>query len=168
MPGYSVYDLRPLMIPKRLTVYHSSIRAHLKIRGHVDSQISSNTDRRCLPDGYDLTKPKIFSTTEANFTATQKNRFGIFLAPGAVINNDTLIYGKLSYNSMKGELSANDGSLSETFRGIGYGFGVKTMISPTVFMKVEVNRISYGGEIIDGVTYKPSGTTGVLGIGTSF
>jgi hypothetical protein len=51
---------------------------------------------------------------------------------------------------------------------MGYGLGVRTMISPTAFVKVEVNRVSFGAETIGGVSIKPSGTTGVLGIGTSF
>jgi opacity protein-like surface antigen len=69
---------------------------------------------------------------------------------------------------MKGERNYAGDVLSTTFTGFGYGVGIKTMISPTVFVKVEVNRVSFGAEIFDGASNKPSGTTGVLGIGTSY
>jgi hypothetical protein len=118
----------------------------------------------------DLTQPEVFSATAGGTTlsAKQKNRFGVFFAPGTVISKDTLLYGKLSYNSMKGETSTNGVSASDTFAGMGYGLGVRTMISPTAFVKVEVNRVSFGAETIGDASIKPSGTTGVLGIGTSF
>jgi opacity protein-like surface antigen len=118
----------------------------------------------------DLTQPEVFSATLGGdaLSAKQKNRFGVFFAPGTVINKDTLLYGKLSYNSMKGEISTNGASASDTFTGMGYGLGVRTMISPTAFVKVEVNRVSFGAETIGDASIKPSGTTGVLGIGTSF
>jgi opacity protein-like surface antigen len=118
----------------------------------------------------DLSQPEIFAANTGGnaLTAKQKNRFGVFIAPGTVINKDTLLYGKASYNSMKGEINAGGTVFSDTFTGFGYGVGIKTMVSPTVFVKVEVNRVSFGAETIDGTSNKPSGTTGVLGIGTSF
>jgi opacity protein-like surface antigen len=119
----------------------------------------------------DLTQPAIFTAMQAGTETIlkQKNGFGVSIAPGTVINNDTLLYGKVSYNSMKLEINVDGEHVSSTnFTGFGYGFGIKTMISPTVFVKVEVNRVSFGAEIIDDALNKPSGTTGVLGIGRSF
>jgi opacity protein-like surface antigen len=119
----------------------------------------------------DLTQPEILTQNLGGtvLSAKQKNKFGLFLAPGTVVNKDTLLYGKLSYNSMKGQIIEDGVAWSDTYKGFGYGVGIKTMISPTVFVKVEVNRVSFGGETRDGWgILKPSGTTGVLGIGTSF
>ena len=116
----------------------------------------------------DVTSPEIWNSTDAASSAKQKNRYGIYIAPGALINKDTLVYGKVGYNSMKGELESNGARTSDRFTGVGYGFGVKTMISTQAFLKVEVNRYSFGSEELDGTTSKPGGTSGVLGLGASF
>jgi opacity protein-like surface antigen len=116
----------------------------------------------------DVTSPETFSTTEDSLSFKQKNRYGIYIAPGTLINKDTLVYGKVGYNSMKGEFGFPSGQVSNRYSGAGYGFGVKTIISPQVFLKVEVNRYTFGSELVDGDTVKPAATVGVLGIGTSF
>lgn len=121
----------------------------------------------------DFVQPTVFTLTADGdtLTAKQKNRFGIYFAPGTVIGKDTLIYGKVGYNSMKGEVTGSGGwdiRRSETFTGFGYGLGIKTMISPQAFLKIELNRLSFGSETVGAAQYKPSATTGVLGIGTSF
>ena len=73
---------------------------------------------------------------------------------------------------MKGEMVGagdfTDLNRSQSFTGFGYGLGVKTMITPQAFLKVEVNRLSYSSETIGAWTVEPSGTVGVVGIGTSF
>ena len=116
----------------------------------------------------DVTSPEIWNSTDGASSAKQKNRYGIYIAPGALINKDTMVYGKVGYNSMKGEFGFPGGQVSNRYSGAGYGFGVKTIISPQVFLKVEVNRYTFGSELVDGDTVKPAATVGVLGIGTSF
>jgi hypothetical protein len=119
----------------------------------------------------DVTSPEIWNTAggpDGVLSLKQKNRYGLYFAPGVVVTKDTLIYGKVGYNSMKGEIEGGGGRISDRFTGVGYGFGVKTMISPQAFLKIEINRHSYGSEVLDGTSIKPAGTTGVLGIGTSF
>jgi opacity protein-like surface antigen len=123
----------------------------------------------------DLIQPDVFNVNAGGgdtLTAKQKHRYGIYVAPGTVIGNDTLVYGKVGYNSMKGELvGAGDFAeftRSQSFTGFGYGLGIKTMITPQAFLKVEVNRLSYSSEIIGSGTFEPSSTVGVVGIGTSF
>ncbi len=122
----------------------------------------------------DLIQPDVVSFAGGgdSLTAKQKNRYGIYLAPGTVIGRETLVYGKVGYNSMKGEMVGagdfTDLNRSQSFTGFGYGLGVKTMITPQAFLKVEVNRLSYSSETIGAWTVEPSGTVGVVGIGTSF
>jgi opacity protein-like surface antigen len=122
----------------------------------------------------DLIQPDVanFSGGGDTLAAKQKNRYGIYVAPGTVIGRDTLVYGKAGYNSMKGEIVGAgdfaDLNRSQSFTGFGYGLGIKTMITPQAFLKVEVNRLSYSSETIGVWTVEPSGTVGVIGIGTSF
>jgi opacity protein-like surface antigen len=123
----------------------------------------------------DLIQPDVFNVNAGDgdtLAAKQKNRYGIYVAPGTVIGRDTLVYGKVGYNSMKGELVGagvfTDLTRSQSFTGFGYGLGIKTMLTPQAFLKVEVNRLSYSSETIGVWTVEPSGTVGVIGIGTSF
>jgi opacity protein-like surface antigen len=123
----------------------------------------------------DLIQPDVFNVNGGGgdtLTAKQKNRYGIYVAPGTVIGRDTLVYGKVGYNSMKGELVGagdfGDFTRSQSFTGFGYGLGIKTMLTPQAFLKVEVNRLTYSSETIGGGTFEPSSTAGVIGIGTSF
>ena len=117
-----------------------------------------------------------FDVIPQTLNIKQKNRYGVSIAPGMVLSKETLLYGKLIYNSMKGEVSgigerngaANPFSISKTFKGVGYGAGIKTMISKTTFVKAEVVRTNYSGENIDGGDWKPRSTYGTLGIGMNF
>ena len=54
----------------------------------------------------DVTSPEIWNSTDGASSAKQKNRYGIYIAPGALINKDTMVYGKVGYNSMKGDVSS--------------------------------------------------------------
>jgi opacity protein-like surface antigen len=118
----------------------------------------------------DLSDTKIFSTTDPDLDINikQKNRYGIYFAPGIAITKDALIYGKLGYSKMKGELSSSDGTGSLNFGGVSYGVGTRIMISKTSFFKVEASRYTFGSETTDDASIKPSATVGTIGIGFKF
>jgi len=106
----------------------------------------------------------------------QKNSYGIYVAPGYMINEDTLLYTKLSYNRAK--LSAkftegNDsGSLSDNFDGFGFGVGARVFVAKNIYLNAEWQKITYGSEKFsdsDGTTkFKPESTVGTIGIGYNF
>ena len=111
----------------------------------------------------------------SSFTINQKGRFGAFVAPGAFIGSNTILYAKLSYNRAPGDISIANGGTSRTenFNGIGGGFGIKHLFGPNVFMFIEIEYIAYqsknfslGGQ--DSVTYKPKNAVGLLGVGYQF
>jgi hypothetical protein len=114
----------------------------------------------------DLSNPTIFQATldGENLSAKQKNRYGVYVAPGTAINKDTLLYGRLGYNRLKGEITLGGDTGSETYNGVSYGLGVKVMISKDAFVKVEANRLTFSSK--DGL--EPSATVGTIGVGIKF
>jgi len=100
-----------------------------------------------------------------------KDLYSIYLEPGYAVSPTTLVYAKLAYLSMKGELSVSgDGVLgSRNFKGTGIGFGVRTFLSKNVFLQAEFTKASYDNEVaFEAVGFKPTATTGTVGIGYQF
>lgn len=97
-----------------------------------------------------------------------KNHYSINLKPGYVVNPTTLIYATVGYNSVKGEITGGALTGSTNFSGVGYGAGVALLVSSNVFLKAEIQQISYGSKTVNGVTYQPSSTVGTVGIGYKF
>ncbi len=93
-----------------------------------------------------------------------KDAYSIYLEPGYAISNSTLVYGKLAYLSMKGEVSG----ASEDFSGVGYGVGIRHKLNKNLFLQGEITQSEYSDETMLNTTYKPSGTTGTVGIGYQF
>lgn len=98
-----------------------------------------------------------------------KNMYSVYVEPGYLVSDTTLAYGKLAYSSMKGELSVSTGDTgSETFKGFGYGAGIRTMLDKTTFIQVEVVQTKYDSKSDGGLTAKPSATVGSIGFGVKF
>ena len=130
-----------------------------------------NTGIFTLGVEFDLSKPTLFSSVESGNTLSikQGSRYGIYIAPGTALNKDTLLYGRIGFHKLKGEiLDSVDGDVSQKFSGFSYGLGIKTMLSKDAFIKVEANRLTYGSETADGIQLKPSATAGTIGIGINF
>lgn len=118
----------------------------------------------------DLSNATVAEATVDGTTGTVKqgNRFGIYFAPGVVVAKETLIYGKVGYNQMKGTVSVDTASVSKNFRGVSYGAGTKIMISNVTFLKIEIGRYTFDSKTVDTATVKPSATVGTIGIGMRF
>lgn len=116
---------------------------------------------------YDLvdTKAGSASVSTTSVTLKGKDHYSINLKPGYVIGN-TMLYGLLGYNSLKA--SASTGAYSLNFNGYGVGAGVAVMIDKNLYVKAEVQQISYSSKTDTGVTYKPSASVGTIGIGYKF
>ena len=106
-----------------------------------------------------------YGSTAAGGNLKGKDAYSIYLEPGYAISNSTLVYAKLAYLGMKGEVN---GGASEDFSGVGYGIGVRHKLSKNLFLQGEIAQSEYSDENISNVNYKPSGTTGTVGIGYQF
>lgn len=106
----------------------------------------------------------------------QKNSYGVYLAPGYMVNDSTLLYTKLSYNrakfSAKFTEGTDSGSLNDNFGGFGFGVGARMFVANNVYLNAEWQKIVYGSEKFvdsDGTTkFKPESTVGTIGIGFNF
>jgi opacity protein-like surface antigen len=97
-----------------------------------------------------------------------KNHYSVNLKPGYAITPSTLIYATVGYNSIKGEITGGVLTGSANFSGVGYGVGVVQLVDRNVFLKAEIQQISYESKVVSGVTYQPSSTVGTVGIGYKF
>jgi len=105
-------------------------------------------------------------------TMKQKNAYSIYVEPGFKTSQDTLVYGKVSYE--KAKFSAEDipsgAEQSQSKSGTGIGFGMRTMLSKDMYMQVEVRHVTYSSITSDdgSTTFKPSNRIGTVGIGWRF
>lgn len=106
-----------------------------------------------------------------NSTLKVKNVMSLYVEPGYLVNNTTLAYAKLGYESAKLDASFSDGSASVDINGMSYGFGMRTMLDKNLFIQAEVKRVSYNRSNFPGDTesnFKADATVGSVGIGYKF
>lgn len=113
-----------------------------------------------LEANYDLSKgPKHTSTdTETvsvytdsysgNTTLRQKNHWSLAVKPGYALTKDVMVYAKLAYHNAKLDInstSTNNDDLSIGFKqkGIGFGAGTEINLNKNLFLRAEVEQITY-------------------------
>jgi len=97
-----------------------------------------------------------------------KDIYSMYLAPGYLVSNTTLAYGKLAYTAMSGSITLTTGtSASADFKGWGYGAGVRTMLNEKTFLQVEFTQTKFDS-VTNSFTTKPSATMGSIGMGFKF
>ena len=98
-----------------------------------------------------------------------KDMYSIYIEPGYALTTSTLAYAKIAYLGMKGEASSGGATTaSESFNGVGYGAGIRTMLDKNLFLQVEFMQSDYSQKTVSGVSLKPSASTGTIGIGYKF
>lgn len=97
-----------------------------------------------------------------------KDMYSLYVEPGFLVNNSTLVYAKASYLSMKGQASLPSTSGSENFDGLGYGAGVRLAFGKTAFWQIELTQSDYNSKSIDGIGFKPSAFNRTIGVGVRF
>jgi opacity protein-like surface antigen len=112
-----------------------------------------------------------------------KDHQSIYIQPTYAFNNNFAGFVKLSHHRTKGEaklstdleLDAGDvaeGTTTEKFKGTGYGFGLKGLVSQNIYLQAEVNYIDYkskgGGSVADVVSFGPETVSGLISIGYKF
>jgi opacity protein-like surface antigen len=138
---------------------------------------------------YDLSKNKLGTSHVSSFDAEeetigiygvkgkQKGHYSIYVAPGYLVTNSTMVYAKFAHHQSKidyevgGIEAASDGSLavggegfSEKYKGMGYGVGLKTQLTDKVFAFAEVQQVTYKSKD----NAKPSSTIGTIGVQYKF
>jgi opacity protein-like surface antigen len=98
---------------------------------------------------YDLTESDIdIIVYDGNSLKSKlQDHYSLYLQPTFLVNNNTGIFGKLSYNFAKytGSIT-EDGvtrSASNDLEGWGYGIGAKTFLTNSTYIQVEGNYAEY-------------------------
>lgn len=94
--------------------------------------------------------------------------FSAYFEPGYALNNATLLYAKIAYVGAKGERVSTSPIGSQNYYGVGYGAGARALLSKHLYLQVEFMQSEYVERPIDGIPYRPTSTTGSLGIGFKF
>ncbi|MDY7574375.1 porin family protein [Actimicrobium sp. CCI2.3] len=97
-----------------------------------------------------------------------KDMYSIYVEPGYRVTDKTLVYGKVSYQRMKGELSGSGISASDTYDGYGIGLGVRSMVSNKFYVQAELSELDYGSESVRGIEVEPKQTMATVGVGYKF
>jgi len=112
-----------------------------------------------------------------SFKFKQKNTYGIYVAPGYLVNDDALIYAKFSYNRAKVEGTFTDDGgetekMSDNYDGFGFGVGARLFVAKNIFINTDWQKIQYSREskTFDNTTVslKPETTVGTIAIGYNF
>ena len=111
-------------------------------------------------------------TDDSTSDVAIKNQYSLYLEPGALLSDNTLLYGKISVEKGKfavTSIPASD-SFSRSISGTGYGAGLRHMLDKTKFLQVELMKVGYKSirNIDNTVDIKSSTTLGTIGIGMKF
>ena len=96
-----------------------------------------------------------------------KNAMTLYLEPGVLVADKTILFGKVGYASVKGDTEGVS-SIATNFTGYTYGVGLRSMIDKNLYVEVEALQFSFSSKVISGVTYEPSGTQANIGLGYKF
>jgi hypothetical protein len=119
-----------------------------------------------LTGTYDLANTKGGSDGSANLVG--KKHYSINFKPGYVLGSSTMLYALVGYNRMQGTLNNNGATGYSNLNGIGYGVGLQALLDKNVYVKLEGQQVKYSSGTVSGLTYKPSTTIAVLGLGYKF
>jgi opacity protein-like surface antigen len=123
---------------------------------------------------YDLTDSDLDDVLIENFKTKLQDHYSLYLQPTFLVNNNTGIFGKLSYNFAKytGTVIEDGRIASNNLEGWGYGIGAKTFLTNSIYIQVEGNYVEYDtySAILDGKTFsgKPKVLSALMSVGYKF
>ena len=97
-----------------------------------------------------------------------KNQVALFVEPGLLIRDTTLAYGRISYDRAGLTLASEAGDESQTMNGIGFGFGIRTMLNKKAFVQAEFTQTGYRDIMWGGGALKSKINAGTAGLGFKF
>ena len=121
---------------------------------------------------YSLTNAKAYELTNGGNSIVNKlkNQSSVYLEPGFLVSDKTLAYGKVSYEAAKfaAEITGQTDE-SKNIHGVGYGFGIRTMIDKAWSLQAEIKHVKYGSADLDATTsLKTTANIGSIGLGYKF
>ena len=115
-----------------------------------------------------FTEKHIFRSSESKNYSNLKNSLSFYIAPGKVINEHTLVYGKLSLETTKFSIGTKSSTTirtkEEAISGVGIGFGVRNKINNDLILQTEIKRVNYKEVDYFNDKIEPSTTSGSVGL----
>ena len=107
--------------------------------------------------------------------ADMESLWSVYVAPGFKLNDSTSFYAKVALTSGDVHVvidnanpAENDHNQTRTFGGLGYGFGMRSLVGDKMFIGVEVMRTNYDTEGYQSLNYGNGTTTGSVLLGITF
>lgn len=127
------------------------------------------------PNGYTVSDGTINSAggSATTLDAELDSILTLYVSPGVRVNPSTGLYAKFAYVSGDASvlvtgINTSSVNTNRTFAGLGYGFGIRTLMTDSVFVAAEVLRTNYDTEGFESLNYGNGTTTGSLLIGLQF
>jgi opacity protein-like surface antigen len=134
---------------------------------------------------YDLTKSKVTPTkiidhaedSTITISSELKDHYSLYIQPTYLVNDNTGLFAKLSYNFVKsvGKISLNDESVSNSknLEGWGYGIGARTFFDKNLYAQIEGNYVEYENHKVtfdteNSSSHKPKVLSALVSIGYKF
>ena len=121
-------------------------------------------DKAVVLFGLDFNPVDIKSGESKTGSFKLQNSWSLSVAPGFLINNQSLGYVKLSYEGA----TAKNIDESKSINGYGVGFGVRTELSPNLYLNAEIKRVTYNSMTFGADTGKSLTDIGTVGFGYRF
>ncbi len=97
-----------------------------------------------------------------------RNMYSLYAEPGYTVGDATLVYGRVSYLGGRGEESYAGEVFGKTYAGLGLGAGVRTMLGDRLYLQLEFLYGDYEWKTARTGAFRPSSTTGSIGLGYRF
>lgn len=97
-----------------------------------------------------------------------RDMYSLYAEPGYSVGASTLLYGKLSYLGGRGEESYGGEVFGKTYAGLGLGAGMRTMLGERLYLQLELLYGDYEWKTARTGAFRPSSTTGSIGLGWRF
>lgn len=98
-----------------------------------------------------------------------KDHYSVYVQPFYMLTQDSAVFAKIGYHSMKGEVLVNGQSMeSMNLNGVGLGLGARVFATKNVFFQAEAGWVDYGSKTKGEVDVKVRSTNGTVSVGYSF
>lgn len=141
----------------------SNNNASLSLHGGYGLAVSNDY---ALLFGVDVTTDKIKSGDYRGVSAYFKTPYSLSVAPAMLLNDNTLLYVKLSHEAA--DLTSSYSDYKMSIKGYGLGAGGRYLLNKGMYVQAELKGINYKDTDDSGVTYKNSNTQVNIGIGFNF
>lgn len=97
-----------------------------------------------------------------------KDHYSVYVQPFYMLTQDSAVFAKIGYHSMKGELLLNEYGESMNLNGVGVGLGARVFATKNIFIQAEAGWVDYGSKTKGEVDVKVRSTNGTISVGYSF